>query len=113
MRQPWRATACVDVELIANPGACSQGELVTWAKLSAIQANCGIETTLDACMLKLAEVVPPPRRRCDPLSPFDILALLLSCLLRALRHCHHACPALAVLCSCKEGLSLCSPASAS
>lgn len=30
---------------------------MTWAKLSAIQANCGIEATLDACMLRLSEVV--------------------------------------------------------
>ncbi|EIE18504.1 patatin-domain-containing protein [Coccomyxa subellipsoidea C-169] len=37
--------------------ACKQGEQVTWAKLSAIQANCGIEATLDACMLRLSEMV--------------------------------------------------------
>ncbi|BDA48233.1 Triacylglycerol lipase SDP1 [Coccomyxa sp. Obi] len=37
--------------------ACKQGEQVTWAKLSAIQANCGIEMTLDACMLRLSEVI--------------------------------------------------------
>lgn len=36
---------------------CAQGEQVTWTKLSAIQANCGIEATLDACMLRLSEVV--------------------------------------------------------
>ena len=34
-----------------------QGERVTWAKLPAIQANCGIEMTLDACMLELSEVM--------------------------------------------------------
>ena len=34
-----------------------QGERVTWAKLPAIQANCGIEMTLDACMLELSEVL--------------------------------------------------------
>lgn len=27
-----------------------QGELCTWAKLSAIHCNCGIEATLDACI---------------------------------------------------------------
>ena len=30
--------------------AVRQGELCTWAKLSAIQCNCGIESTLDACI---------------------------------------------------------------
>lgn len=30
---------------------------MTWAKLPAIQANCGIEMTLDACMLRLSEVM--------------------------------------------------------
>ena len=35
----------------------AQGERVTWAKLPAIQANCGIEMTLDACMLELSEVM--------------------------------------------------------
>ena len=42
--------------------ACMQGEQVTWAKLSAIEANCGIETTLDACMLRLSEVSAAKRR---------------------------------------------------
>jgi hypothetical protein len=37
--------------------ACAQGERVTWAKLPAIQANCGIEMTLDKCMLELSEVM--------------------------------------------------------
>lgn len=42
---------------------CSlQGEQVTWAKLSAIQANCGIEMTLDACMLRLSEVIAAQRQ---------------------------------------------------
>ena len=36
---------------------CTQGERVTWAKLPAIQANCGIEMTLDKCMLELSEVM--------------------------------------------------------
>ena len=30
--------------------AIRQGELSTWAKLSAIQCNCGIEATLDSCI---------------------------------------------------------------
>ncbi len=30
---------------------------MTWAKLPAIQANCGIEMTLDKCMLELSEVM--------------------------------------------------------
>ena len=30
--------------------AVRQGELCAWAKLSAIQCNCGIEATLDACI---------------------------------------------------------------
>ncbi|CAL5228372.1 g11492 [Coccomyxa viridis] len=37
--------------------ACKQGERVTWAKLPAIQANCGIEMTLDECMLELSEMM--------------------------------------------------------
>ena len=35
---------------------------MTWAKLSAIQANCGIEMTLDACMLRLSEVIAAQRQ---------------------------------------------------
>ena len=35
---------------------------MTWAKLSAIQANCGIEMTLDACMLRLSEVVAAKKK---------------------------------------------------
>eukprot|EP00887_Chlorella_sp_A99_P001278 scaffold14.g1278.t1 len=34
----------------ARMGATLQGELCAWAKLSAIQSNCGIEATLDACI---------------------------------------------------------------
>ena len=34
-----------------------QGERVTWAKLPAIRANCGIEMTLDECMLELSEMM--------------------------------------------------------
>ena len=48
--------------------APAQGEQVTWAKLSAIEANCGIETTLDACMLRLSEVSAAKRRVRTPYS---------------------------------------------
>jgi len=34
--------------------AFRQGELSTWAKMSAIQCNCGIEATLDACIQQVA-----------------------------------------------------------
>jgi TAG lipase/steryl ester hydrolase/phospholipase A2/LPA acyltransferase len=34
--------------------AVRQGELSTWAKISAIQCNCGIEATLDACIQQVA-----------------------------------------------------------
>ena len=34
-----------------------QGERVTWEKLSAIQANCGIEMKLDACMVRMGEKI--------------------------------------------------------
>lgn len=55
-----------------------QGEVVTWAKLSAIECACGIEKTLDECMQRIdahsataagaadpivgPEVPPQPRR---------------------------------------------------
>jgi len=39
----------------------AQGEQSTWAKLSAIQANCGIETTLDACMVAASRQVAERR----------------------------------------------------
>eukprot|EP00884_Botryococcus_braunii_P020442 jgi/Botrbrau1/7081/Bobra.0165s0103.1 len=42
--------------------ACRQGELATFQKLSAIQANCAIERTLDACMAKLTEQVVQERK---------------------------------------------------
>ena len=32
-----------------------QGEVATWAKLSAIHTNCGIEMKLDACLTKLIQ----------------------------------------------------------
>jgi hypothetical protein len=38
---------CVVADLLC---AVRQGELSTWAKLSAIHCNCGIEATLDACI---------------------------------------------------------------
>ena len=41
--------------------ARAQGEQSTWAKLSAIQANCGIETTLDACMLAASKMAAERR----------------------------------------------------
>lgn len=44
-RLPCRPPAPAD--LLA---AVRQGELCTWAKLSAIHCNCGIEATLDACI---------------------------------------------------------------
>lgn len=31
----------------------SQGERVTWEKLAAIRANCGIELTIDSCLAQL------------------------------------------------------------
>ena len=40
---------CHDLLAIARAG-----ELATWAKLSAIQSNCGIEVTLDACIQSVA-----------------------------------------------------------
>jgi hypothetical protein len=33
--------------------ATKQGELATWEKLSAVEANCAIEATLDACLARL------------------------------------------------------------
>nr|ARQ20718.1 sugar-dependent 1 tag lipase [Lobosphaera incisa] len=54
---------------ITNPSkddlvaACRQGEQVTWSKLSAIQANCGIETTLDECLIKLSETMFAQKRQ--------------------------------------------------
>ena len=41
--------------------ARAQGEQSTWAKLSAIQANCGIETTLDACMMAASKMAAERR----------------------------------------------------
>ena len=43
-------TALVSVCLV-------QGEQVTWQKLSAIQANCGIEMKLDQCMVRIGEKI--------------------------------------------------------
>ena len=34
-----------------------QGERVTWSKVSAIQANCGIEMHLDQCMVQLGQQI--------------------------------------------------------
>ncbi|KAI7844766.1 hypothetical protein COHA_001648 [Chlorella ohadii] len=43
--------------------AVRQGELCTWAKLSAIQCNCGIEATLDACIQQVSTWERQERRR--------------------------------------------------
>jgi TAG lipase / steryl ester hydrolase / phospholipase A2 / LPA acyltransferase len=44
-----------------------QGELATFQKLSAIQANCAIEMALDACMGKLTEQISRDRRTRQPM----------------------------------------------
>lgn len=38
-----------------------QGERVTWAKLAAIRANCGIELTIDSCLAQLTSEVKQQR----------------------------------------------------
>ncbi len=52
--------ACVDYTRVVPGNAqavelCLQGEVATWAKLSAIHTNCGIEMKLDACLTKLIQ----------------------------------------------------------
>ncbi|KAG0583013.1 hypothetical protein KC19_3G102400 [Ceratodon purpureus] len=53
------ATFAQFAKLISNPSptelrkAVMQGRRATWAKLSAIQANCGIELMLDECVTEL------------------------------------------------------------
>jgi TAG lipase/steryl ester hydrolase/phospholipase A2/LPA acyltransferase len=47
--------------------AVRQGELSTWAKLSAIQCNCGVEATLDACIQEAATRERLDRRAAQPL----------------------------------------------
>ncbi|KAK9821995.1 hypothetical protein WJX81_006133 [Elliptochloris bilobata] len=73
--QPWEGDVTMVLpstymqikKSITNPTAddlrtaCRQGEQSTWAKLSAIQANCGIETTLDACMVAASKMVAEGR----------------------------------------------------
>ena len=41
----------------AHTASPVQGERVTWTKLSAIQANCGIEMQLDQCMVQLGQQI--------------------------------------------------------
>ncbi|KAI3427163.1 hypothetical protein D9Q98_007100 [Chlorella vulgaris] len=59
--QMWKA--------LVNPSnadlqrAVRQGELSTWAKLSAIQCNCGIEATLDACIQQVSTWERQERRQ--------------------------------------------------
>lgn len=69
--QPWEGDVTMVLpstfmqikKSITNPSlpdlqlACLQGERVTWEKLSAIQANCGIEMKLDACMVRMGEKI--------------------------------------------------------
>ncbi|KAL4437758.1 hypothetical protein ABPG77_005670 [Micractinium sp. CCAP 211/92] len=43
--------------------AVRQGELCTWAKLSAIHCNCGIEATLDACIQQVSTWERQERRK--------------------------------------------------
>jgi len=46
-----------------------QGERGTWAKMSAIQANCGIELTIDACLAHLTNALKKKRVTADAGSP--------------------------------------------
>ena len=39
--------------LLIHVWTASQGEQSTWAKLSAIKSNCGIEVCLDKCLREL------------------------------------------------------------
>lgn len=69
--QAWEGdiTVCLPASLwnlgktIANPSAedlaqaVKTGELSIWEKLSAIQANCQIEATLDACLARITNKV--------------------------------------------------------
>lgn len=43
--------------------AVREGELCTWAKLSAIHCNCGIEATLDACIQQVSTWERQERRK--------------------------------------------------
>lgn len=47
----------------ALAAAVRMGELGTWAKLSAIQCNCGIESTLDACIQQVSTWERQERRK--------------------------------------------------
>ena len=47
----------------------AQGERGTWAKMSAIQANCGIELTIDACLAQLTNSLKKKRATAEARSP--------------------------------------------
>lgn len=51
--KPARSLLCV----LTGFGGELQGERVTWEKLSAIQANCGVEMKLDQCMVRIGEKI--------------------------------------------------------
>ncbi|DBA89645.1 TPA: hypothetical protein ACH3X2_004537 [Trebouxia sp. C0005] len=67
LSQPWEGDVTMVLpstysqikKAVTNPSkkdlqiACLQGEQSTWAKLSAIQSNCGIEVCLDKCLREL------------------------------------------------------------
>ncbi|KAK9795501.1 hypothetical protein WJX73_009996 [Symbiochloris irregularis] len=69
--QPWEGDVTMVLpstymqikKSITNPSledlklASLEGERVTWEKLSAIQANCGIEMKLDQCMVRIGEKI--------------------------------------------------------
>ncbi|KAF6256280.1 acyl transferase/acyl hydrolase/lysophospholipase [Scenedesmus sp. NREL 46B-D3] len=69
--QPWEGDVTVVLpshlwnlgKTMVNPtthdilAATKQGELAIWEKLSAIEANCTIEATLDACLARLTNKV--------------------------------------------------------
>ncbi|KAL3151785.1 hypothetical protein ABBQ38_012757 [Trebouxia sp. C0009 RCD-2024] len=67
LSQPWEGDVTMVLpstysqikKAVTNPSkrdlqiACLQGEQSTWAKLSAIKSNCGIEVCLDKCLREL------------------------------------------------------------
>ena len=50
-----------------------QGETATWAKLSAIHTNCGIEMMLDSCLTKLIQGMMAPKTGENMLSGKELL----------------------------------------
>ncbi|KAK9843908.1 hypothetical protein WJX84_008684 [Apatococcus fuscideae] len=64
---------------ITNPSkedllqASRQGETATWAKLSAIHTNCGIEMMLDSCLTKLIQGMMAPKTGENMLSGKELL----------------------------------------